>query len=85
MWFKNGQIIRSPKGFTKKGIQYPESIFYLWSKAELATLGIKPFVQASPPEGQMVVRSSFEEIDGEVYERLETEPIPDETKEAPTP
>lgn len=79
MWFKNGQVIRTPRGFKEGGLQYPQNIFELWTKEELATLGIKPFIPAFPPEGHRVTNSSFEEIDGNVYERIEVEPIPEET------
>ena len=36
MWIHNNQTINSPRGITINGVQHPETIFYLWSKPELA-------------------------------------------------
>jgi hypothetical protein len=47
MWFvgntSTGFIVKSPRGLTIEGIQYPRNIFSLWSKTELAAIGIKPY------------------------------------------
>jgi hypothetical protein len=47
MWFvgniETGFVVKSPRGLTIEGIQYPRNIFSLWSKAELAAIGIKPY------------------------------------------
>lgn len=47
MWFvgntETGFVVKSPRGLTIAGIQYPRNIFSLWSKAELAAIGIKPY------------------------------------------
>ena len=43
MWYVEGiGAIKSPRGITKNDIQYPRNIFTLWTKAELAAIGIKP-------------------------------------------
>ena len=76
MWIYNNQTITSPRGITINGIQHPETIFYLWSKPELAEIGIKPYHPANAPSGERVVSSSTEERDGEVYEVIVTEPAP---------
>ena len=75
MWIYNNQTITSPRGITVNGVQHPETIFYLWSKPELAEIGIKPYHPAYPPAGQRVVSSRTEEVDGEIYERIETEAV----------
>lgn len=77
MWIYNEGIITSPKGITIDGVQHPQSIFGLWSKEELSSIGIKPYHPANVPAGERVVSSATEEIGGEVYERVTTEPIPD--------
>jgi hypothetical protein len=47
MWFvgntETGFVVKSPRGLTIEGIQYPRNIFSLWSKAELGAIGIKPY------------------------------------------
>ena len=47
MWFvgntETGFVVKSPRGLTIEGIQYPRNIFTLWSKAELSAIGIKPY------------------------------------------
>jgi hypothetical protein len=47
MWFvgntSTGFVVKSPRGLTIEGIQYPRNIFSLWSKAELGAIGIKPY------------------------------------------
>jgi hypothetical protein len=47
MWFvgniETGFVVKSLRGLTIEGIQYPRNIFSLWSKAELAAIGIKPY------------------------------------------
>jgi hypothetical protein len=76
MWIHENKIIKHPMGITINGVQHPESIFGLWSKSELSTIGIKPYHPAYPPSGERVVSSSTEERDGEVYEVIVTEPVP---------
>ena len=76
MWIYNNQTITSPKGLTINGVQHPETIFYLWSKPELAEIGIKPYHPASVPAGERVTSSFTEEVDGEIYERITTEVVP---------
>ena len=76
MWTYNNQIINDPRGITIDGIQHPQTIFSLWTKPELAEIGIKPYHPAYAPAGERVVSSSTEERDGEVYEVIVTEPVP---------
>ena len=43
MWYVNSiGLIKTPRGVTIDGVQHPRNIFTLWSKAELAAIGIKP-------------------------------------------
>ncbi|NDC55453.1 MAG: hypothetical protein EBZ69_01300 [Alphaproteobacteria bacterium] len=76
MWITSeNHIINIPRGITINGIQHPQTIFYLWSKGELASVGIRHYHPAYPAAGERVVSSTIEENDGEVYERITTEPI----------
>lgn len=78
MWITNdNQTISSPRGITINGIQHPQTIFQLWTKPELAEIGIKPYHPAYAPAGERVVSSTTEEVDGEVYERITTEAVPE--------
>jgi len=47
MWFvgntETGFVVNKPRGLTIDSIQYPRNIFALWSKAELAAIGILPY------------------------------------------
>jgi len=47
MWFvgetATGFVVNKPRGLTIDSVQYPRNIFALWSKAELAAIGIKPY------------------------------------------
>ena len=47
MWFvgntETGFVVNKPRGLTIDSIQYPRNIFALWSKAELAAIGVKPY------------------------------------------
>jgi len=48
MWFvqsktATGFVVKKPRGLTIDSIQYPRNIFALWSKAELAAIGILPY------------------------------------------
>ena len=43
MWYVDSVgLVKTPRGLTIDGIQHPRNIFTLWSKAELANIGIKP-------------------------------------------
>jgi hypothetical protein len=43
MWYVDSVgLVKTPRGLTIDGIQHPRNIFNLWSKAELAAIGIKP-------------------------------------------
>lgn len=47
MWFvgniDSGFVVKSTRGLTINGIQYPRNIFTQWSKEELAEIGILPY------------------------------------------
>ena len=47
MWFvgnvETGFTVNKARGLTIGDVQYPRNIFVLWSKAELAEIGIKPY------------------------------------------
>ena len=43
MWYVDSVgLVKTPRGLTIDGIQHPRNIFTLWSKDELAAIGIKP-------------------------------------------
>ena len=43
MWYVDDVgLVKTPRGLTIDGIQHPRNIFTLWSKADLAAIGIKP-------------------------------------------
>ena len=43
MWYVEGiGLVKTPRGLTIGGIQHPRNIFTLWSKTDLAAIGIKP-------------------------------------------
>ena len=43
MWYVDSiGLVKTPRGLTIDGIQHPRNIFRLWSKDELAAIGIKP-------------------------------------------
>ena len=43
MWYVDSVgLVKTPRGLTIDGIQHPRNIFTLWSKADLAAIGIKP-------------------------------------------
>jgi hypothetical protein len=52
MWFvgetETGFVVNKPRGLTIDFIQYPRNIFALWSKAELAAIGILPYSETKP-------------------------------------
>jgi hypothetical protein len=86
MWITSeNQIINSPRGITINGIQHPQTIFYLWNKGQLASVGIRYYYPATCPEGHRVTGAYTEEIDGEVHERFTTEPIPQPEPPLPEP
>ena len=42
MWYVDSVgLVKTPRGLTIDGIQHPRNIFRLWTKAELAAIGIK--------------------------------------------
>ena len=85
MWItQDNQIIHTPRGITIDEIKHPQTIFYCWSKEQLAQIGIKPYHPGECPAGHRVTGAYTEELDGEVYERFNTEPLP-EPEPAPEP
>ena len=43
MWYVDSVgLVKTPRGLTIDGIQHPRNIFTLWSKPDLAAIGIKP-------------------------------------------
>jgi len=43
MWYVDSVgLVKTPRGLTIDGIQHPRNIFTMWTKAELAAIGIKP-------------------------------------------
>ena len=43
MWYVDSiGLVKTPRGLTIDGIQHPRNIFTLWTKADLAAIGIKP-------------------------------------------
>ena len=48
MWYVDSVgLVKTPRGLTIDGIQHPRNIFTLWTKADLAAIGIKPASIAS--------------------------------------
>jgi hypothetical protein len=86
MWITStNNIIRQPQGIRIEDVNHPASIFWCWSKEQLAEIGIKPYHPGSVPSGHRVTGAYTEEVDGEVYERFNTEPLlePEPTPEEP--
>jgi hypothetical protein len=78
MWITNeNNIIRQPEGIRVGDVNHPASIFWCWSKEQLAEIGIKPYHPGVVPSGHRVIGAYNEEVDGEVYERFNTEPLPE--------
>ena len=52
MWFvgetATGFVVNKPRGLTIDSVQYPRNIFALWSKEELAAIGVKPYSEVRP-------------------------------------
>lgn len=52
MWFvgntETGFTVNKARGLTIGDVQYPRNIFVLWSKEELAEIGIKPYSEVRP-------------------------------------
>ena len=52
MWFvgttETGFVVNKPRGLTIDSIQYPRNIFALWSKDELAAIGVMPYSETRP-------------------------------------
>ena len=54
MWFvgnvETGFTVSKARGLTIGDVQYPRNIFVLWSKEELAAIGIKPYSEVHPDQ-----------------------------------
>jgi hypothetical protein len=54
MWFVGntevGFTVNKARGLTIGDVQYPRNIFVLWSKEELAAIGIKPYSEVHPDQ-----------------------------------
>ena len=54
MWFvgnvEAGFTVNKARGLTIGDVQYPRNIFVLWSKEELAAIGIKPYSEVHPDQ-----------------------------------
>ena len=54
MWFvgntETGFTVNKARGLTIGDVQYPRNIFVLWSKEELADIGIKPYSEVHPDQ-----------------------------------
>ena len=54
MWFvgnvETGFTVNKARGLTIGDVQYPRNIFVLWSKEELAEIGIKPYSEVHPDQ-----------------------------------
>ena len=54
MWFVGntevGFVVNKARGLTIGDVQYPRNIFVLWSKEELAEIGIKPYSEVHPDQ-----------------------------------
>jgi hypothetical protein len=76
MWITStNNIIRQPEGIRIGDVNHPASIFWCWRKEQLAEIGIKPYHPGNVPAGERVTGAYTEEVDSEVYERFNTEPI----------
>jgi hypothetical protein len=76
MWIYNNQIITAPRAITIDDVQYPEIIFYVWTKSELLKIGIKKYNRAIFQEGDSISSIVIKEIDDEIYEIIEKEKNP---------
>ena len=54
MWFVGntevGFVVNKARGLTIGDVQYPRNIFVLWSKEELAAIGVKPYSEVHPDQ-----------------------------------
>ena len=71
MWFvgnvETGFVVNKPRGLTIDSIQYPRNIFALWSKAELAAIGVMPYSETRlDPRYYNQGALTRTEVDGEV-------------------
>ena len=73
MWFvgntETGFTVNKARGLTIGDVQYPRNIFVLWSKEELAEIGIKPYSEVHPDkryysDGELTRTESNGEIVG---------------------
>lgn len=87
MWILNKTtIIDYPRDITINDVQHPAQIFTLWSKDELASIGIRRYHKMSYGSNQRVIETLYEEKDGEIFEKLVLEDVPmPETQVVPAP
>lgn len=84
MWIlPNNQIISVPQNVVINDIQHPQTIFNLWSKGELLSVGIRIYRQAVYPEGYRIVASRTEVVDDEVHEVVDIVPVEPPPYETP--
>lgn len=63
----NGKVINTPRPITVNDVLYPLTIFYRWSKEELAAIGIKPWREVRfDQKWYKSTGYSDEEVDGEI-------------------
>ena len=67
MWYSETLgVIKTPRPISKDGINHPRNIFRLWSKEELAALGIRPARVVTPDSRYYNTGSeSYDLVDGE--------------------
>lgn len=65
----------SPAPFTEGEVQYPASVFTLWSRAEMAALGIYEVQTAPAPEGHRITGYTMALVGDVVVRTPVTEPI----------
>jgi len=67
MWYSETLgVIKTPRPISKDGINHPRNIFRLWSKEELAALGIRPARVVTPDSRYYNTGAeSYDLVDGE--------------------
>ena len=71
MWFvgntETGFVVNKARGLTIGDVQYPRNIFVLWSKEELAAIGVMPYIETRlDPRYYNQGALTRTEVDGEV-------------------
>jgi len=76
MWYSETfGVIKTPRPISKDGVNHPQNIFRLWSKDELANIGIRPARVVTPDSRYFNTGAeNYELVDGEwVISYVETE------------